>query len=527
MQTDPAPWRAFLLIFPLLALVPIVGLSGYAFWSISTRLDAVEHRERFAVDLQRQAVQSRLQAVATDLCVLAQQNELYRLLLDNRPQARLAMAAEYLALARNAEDYDQIRFLDERGQEVVRVNHNDGSPAIVTDAALQDKSHRYYFSDTFALEPGQLYVSPLDLNMEQGIIEQPYKPMIRIGTPVADAEGQKRGIVLINVMAQKMLDQVKAAGAVSVGEPMMLNNKGYWLVTPEPPPTSWGFMFPERSEERMGQLYPAVWEQIDQQLSGAIYSPEGLFTFENYYPLNGLKGCFQRNGLRAEALSETGYRWTLVSHVPQAVINGWRREAIFQAVIAGIVVLVLLAIGTWAWLVVATERRRHRAHLESLARFDPLTGLANRITFEERLLQEIERSRRHERRFALLYMDLDGFKAINDRHGHKAGDQVLIDVAQILKSSCRASDLAARQGGDEFVVLLAEVANLAAAQKAAQKLREGIEALSWNEMHVGASIRLALWPDDSEDPETLMRLADDAMYQAKGEGKNRICLALS
>lgn len=173
----------------------------------------------------------------------------------------------------------------------------------------------------------------------------------------------------------------------------------------------------------------------------------------------------------------------------------------------------------------ASERRRHRANLEALARFDHLTGLANRVTFEERLLQEAERAKRHDRRFALLYMDLDGFKAINDRYGHKAGDQVLIDVARVLTSNCRASDLAARQGGDEFVVLLSEVEDLAAAQKAAEKLRGHIGALSWNEMRVGASIGLALWPDDAEDPETLIRLADDAMYQAKSEGKDRICLA--
>lgn len=519
-----SPWRAFLLIFPLLALVPIGALGGYVLWSIAARMEAVERSERFAVDLQREAVKTGLQSVATDLCVLAQQNELGHLLLEDRQQARLAMAAEYLALARNADDYDQIRFLDDHGQEIVRVNHNGGRPAIVADAELQDKSNRYYFRETIALEPGQIYVSPLDLNIEHGEIEEPYKPMIRVGTPVVDAAGDKRGIVLINLMAQRMLDQVEAAGGLSLGQPMMVNNEGYWLVTPNPPP-GWGFMFPEHAEDRMARHYPAVWARINQQPSGTYAVPEGLFTFEHYYPLDGLKGCLDRRGLRAESLSDTGYRWVLMSQVPQALINGWRREAILQAVIIGAVVLVLLAIGTWAWLVVATERRRYRAHLETMARFDPLIGLANRVTFEERLLQEAQRAKRHDRRFALLFMDLDGFKAINDRHGHKAGDQVLIDVAQVLASNCRATDLAARQGGDEFVVLLAEIKDLAAAEKAAEKLRARIEALSWNQMQVGASIGLALWPDDAEDPETLMRLADDAMYRAKGAGKNRIRLA--
>lgn len=519
------PWRAFLLIFPLLALVPIGTLGGYALWSIAARMEAVERSERFAVDLQREAVKTGLQAVATDLCVLAQQNELSHLLLKDRQEARLAMAAEYLALARNTDDYDQIRFLDDQGQEIVRVNHNGGRPAIVAETELQDKANRYYFRETMALEPGQIYVSPLDLNIEHGEIEEPYKPMIRVGTPVVDASGDKRGIVLINLMAQRMLDQVEATAGLSVGQPMMVNNEGYWLVTPNPP-LGWGFMFPEHAEDRMAHHYPAVWAQINQQPSGTYAVPEGLFTFEHYYPLDGLKGCLDQRGLRAESLSDTGYyRWVLMSKVPQALINGWRHAVILQAVIIGAVVLVLLAIGTWAWLVVATERRRYRGHLEAMARFDPLTGLANRATFEERLLQEAQRAKRHERRFALLFMDLDGFKAINDRHGHRAGDQVLIDVAQVLASNCRATDLAARQGGDEFVVLLAEIEELTAAEKAAEKLRARIAALSWNQMQVGASIGLALWPDDADDPETLMRLADDAMYRAKGAGKNRICLA--
>jgi diguanylate cyclase (GGDEF)-like protein len=523
MHHETSPWRAFLLIFPLLALVPIGTLGGYVLWSIAVRMEAVERSERFAVDLQREAIKTGLQAVATDLCVLAQQNELSHLLLEDRQQARLAMAAEYLALARNADDYDQIRFLDDQGLEIVRVNHNGGRPTIVADAELQDKSSRYYFRETLMLEPGQIYVSPLDLNVEQGEIEEPYKPMIRVGTPVVDAAGNKRGIVLINLMAQRMLDQVQAAGGISIGQPMMVNNEGYWLVTPNPPP-GWGFMFPERAEDRMAHHYPAVWARINQQPSGTYTAPEGLFTFENNYPLDGLKGCLDQRGIRTASPSGTGYRWVLMSHVPQTIINDWRREAILQAVIIGTVVLALLAIGTWAWLVVATERRRYRAHLEAMARFDPLTGLANRVTFEERLLQEAQRARRHERRFALLFMDLDGFKAINDRHGHKAGDQVLIDVAQVLTSNCRATDLAARQGGDEFVVLLAELEDLAAAEKAAEKLRAHIEALSWNQMQVGASIGLALWPDDADDPETLMRLADDAMYRAKRAGKNRISL---
>jgi diguanylate cyclase (GGDEF)-like protein len=524
MHLSTSPWAPFLILFSLAALIPTAGLSIYALQSISTRLDRVESNERFAVDLQRAAVATELRAVAKDLCVLAHQNELSQLMLEDRRQSRLAMAAEYLALARQAKDYDQIRFLDARGQEVIRINQNNGSPSIVPDTELQDKSSRYYVRQTLALEPGEVYASPLDLNIEHGSIEIPHKPMIRIGTPVSDADGEERGMVLINLKAQRMLDEVQATGAVSVGEPMLVNNDGYWLVTPDPPP-GWGFMFPERVDERMPKRFPEAWARINEQPSGVVYTPQGMFTFENYYPLNGLTGCVERPGSGREMLNRNGYRWVLISHVPQARINDWRREAILQATLIGGVILILLAAGIWAWLVVASERRRHRKRLEHLARFDALTGLANRSTLEERLEEEIERSRRYGRGFTLIFLDLDGFKAINDRAGHQAGDRVLIEVAQVLETNCRATDLAARQGGDEFVVLLAEVAEPAIALKVAEKLRARIANITWDGTRLGASIGVALCPDHAQDAAPLMRQADEAMYRAKSGGKNRICLA--
>ena len=93
--------------------------------------------------------------------------------------------------------YDQVRFLDENGMEVIRVNFNQGQPYIVPKDKLQNKAKRYYFADTIKLDPGQVFCVTLDLNIERGQIEQPLKPMIRFGTPVAYTEGRKRGIVLL------------------------------------------------------------------------------------------------------------------------------------------------------------------------------------------------------------------------------------------------------------------------------------------------------------------------------------------
>ncbi len=108
------------------------------------------------------------------------------------------MAEEYLRFCKAKGLYDQIRFIDDTGMEVVRASLNNGNPLKIPDGRLQSKADRYYFKDTISLDDGEVFVSPLDLNIEHGIIEQPLKPTIRFGTPVFDDSRQKRGIVVLN-----------------------------------------------------------------------------------------------------------------------------------------------------------------------------------------------------------------------------------------------------------------------------------------------------------------------------------------
>lgn len=169
-----------------------------------------------------------------------------------------------------------------------------------------------------------------------------------------------------------------------------------------------------------------------------------------------------------------------------------------------------------------TEIRRLEAQMRYQATHDSLTGLANRWMFGQLLAQAMEQSRRSGRPLAVLLMDLDDFKAVNDGHGHAAGDLVLQEVARRLKATLRAEDTLARLGGDEFAALLRDLPNPDDAVGVARKL---IEVLSDSyrvqgyEVFPGASVGVVFFPDDAEDAETLLRYADMAMYQAKGSGR--------
>ena len=162
-------------------------------------------------------------------------------------------------------------------------------------------------------------------------------------------------------------------------------------------------------------------------------------------------------------------------------------------------------------------------NLEHLVHHDVLTDLPNRTLLQDRLGQAIELARRQDRQLAVMFMDLDQFKHINDSLGHTVGDQLLQSVAQRLVGCVRHSDTVSRQGGDEFVLLLPYIEHAEDAALTAQKLLAALvlpHRIDGHTVHIGASIGISIYPDDGRDAETLIKCADSAMYHAKGNGRN-------
>jgi diguanylate cyclase (GGDEF)-like protein/PAS domain S-box-containing protein len=170
-----------------------------------------------------------------------------------------------------------------------------------------------------------------------------------------------------------------------------------------------------------------------------------------------------------------------------------------------------------------TEIALARERISSLAYSDALTGLANRTSLGPSLEQAVQRARRRNSRLAVVFIDLDGFKQINDLYGHDAGDALLVEVGNRLRANLRASDLVARLGGDEFLVLLEDVHDLAPVETVAKKLLAELMhpyVLAGSEAKVTASIGISVFPDDAVDGAALMKHSDAAMYAAKQKGKN-------
>ncbi len=170
-----------------------------------------------------------------------------------------------------------------------------------------------------------------------------------------------------------------------------------------------------------------------------------------------------------------------------------------------------------------TEKKREADRFEYLAHHDPLTGLLNRALFNERLSAAIALAQRHSHPLGVLFLDLDGFKEINDTLGHASGDMLLQQVAQRLTQCVRESDAVARLGGDEFVILLNELSSEHSVEGVARKITDVLHrpfTLSEQKIEIGISIGIALFPEHGADGTTLLEKADAAMYQAKAKCRN-------
>jgi diguanylate cyclase (GGDEF)-like protein len=175
-----------------------------------------------------------------------------------------------------------------------------------------------------------------------------------------------------------------------------------------------------------------------------------------------------------------------------------------------------------------SERKATEERIRHMAQHDALTNLPNRALFSDRLQHELVAAKRNRERFALIFLDLDNFKPINDNHGHGMGDRLLQAVARRLEESIRASDTAGRIGGDEFIILLANIEKVLDAANVGKKLLDAVAETietSAGPLNIHCSIGIAVCPLHGETLDVLRRSADRAMYESKNQGRNAVSVA--
>jgi PAS domain S-box-containing protein len=232
--------------------------------------------EGYRVGALAQVFQLELRPVADDLRELANGDGLRTYLATGRPADLDRAIQRAVFYSRLKPELDQVRYLDEHGRELVRVDHNG---LIVPPSALQDKSGRPYFQKASALAPGMMYLSAFDLNVEHGQVERPLKPMLRFAVPVFDAAGRRRGVYVINVLGARLLSYMQDSRPDLQHRMRVLNARGYWLKGASPE-QEWGFMFPERDGLTLARTAPVLWARLASEPQGQALHAGGVVTWK-------------------------------------------------------------------------------------------------------------------------------------------------------------------------------------------------------------------------------------------------------
>jgi PAS domain S-box-containing protein len=278
--------KLFLRILALNTFVCILFLAGITYYVEKLETGYVATRAEYFAQTHADQLRGSLETLALDVTQLAQLLTLQRYIRTGAEDAKQLLQTIFVNRVQSWQAFAQIRYIDASGIERIRVDQNNGQTIVVGDAALQNKGDREYFRQTAVLAAGQLYISRIDLNVENGAIEQPWKPMLRMAAPIFSADtGEQAGIVIINVLAQNLIENLRSGLDDNGVGLMMLTDEGYWI-TGAPEEKLWGFMF--GNDHTLAAENPALWQAALSGDQPTFWQGNRLYAFSTIKPSGSL-----------------------------------------------------------------------------------------------------------------------------------------------------------------------------------------------------------------------------------------------
>ena len=468
-------------------------------------------------------------------------------------------------------EYTQVRFIgtQDHGRELVRVDKTTGHTLMVKGLALQEKGHFSYVFNTLKLKPGEIYISSIRLNKERGARSDFGKPTLIAATPVFTESNRLSGLIVINVDLEQMFSLIQTDVSSDI-DVIATNAEGDYLIHPDKVKT-FGF--------DKGTRYLI---QQDLKASQRIFSGEAAQLSEEITDFSDptKRAIISLKKIPFNTPAEQKYIViglitkldTTLAESRQLGLNNLKISLGFSCLLILISFLLARTISRPLQLMAKTfenfqdgdalpelpvntndelgvlarnftsmakklnaqfdELRNQRRILHRVAHHDALTGLPNRILLEDRMNQAIIKARRDKTEVAVMLVDLDNFKPVNDLYGHDVGDKLLQQVALKMLTAVREVDTVARIGGDEFMIIISSrdqhLTNMdlrLISRQIAEKIRAQLSQplhIQHHQINISCSIGIALHPQDGSTIDSLTKHADQAMYYAKSAGKNII-----
>ncbi|MCB1801079.1 MAG: PAS domain S-box protein [Gammaproteobacteria bacterium] len=380
------PLYEFLVLFLPVAILALIV--GFSFVSMRTdaRIESIMDSDGSRLQQISGFIGAQLSGSLNHLVAITEEQVTKQALDSNGGAAWQPLRASFLTLARRNPSYAQVRWIDETGFERVRISQRDGTPEVVPEQMLQDKSRRYYVAATRDLLRGEIYISPIDLNVEHGRIERPFQPVLRVATPVFDSHRKSRGVIVLNVAMRHMFDAIEGLGKLDPGSRYFLvNHEGQVLNLPDDEPS--------QATELSGEFdfrtaNPHVWARVRQARTGSLEAQSGLWTWAKLAPadmFSSMRQVLPGEGARVDRLVSDGFELTLLAHRPMSFLVDLRRDSRMLASLG--IMLGVAVYGLSVFLYLNGHVRARRAELH--------TGLAiARAEHIERIRDLEERSKR-------------------------------------------------------------------------------------------------------------------------------------
>ncbi|MDD4085377.1 MAG: diguanylate cyclase [Acidaminococcaceae bacterium] len=487
------------------------------------RRSLAKEQEIFAAS-QKKVIENEMVEAVQHLLYLEASPVFKAYLLKEAPAERLE--EEWRLFAGKIRKYHHIRYMDVSGREIVRVNFKDGRAEAVRESELQAKNEKKCFAEAIRLSKRMIYRSVFDLNVENGRIEEPLKPVIRFAMPVFGKEDEISGVLVISYRGSIVIDGINGLMR-QTNYLKLVNDEGYWLAG-SGSGSDWAFMYPDKSRDTFAALFPEEWQTVKKEEEGQLSTPAGLFTFSRIRPAFMVQESLKNGEDKDIILKGADEGWFLISHVPAGAVDSVGSESPFAIALkrflrqpANLLAISLVAAFFSAVIVLYLEENNK---IRALATYDLMTGCFNRRTGIELIRKAIAGAERSQKPVSMLLFDLDHFKRVNDTWGHIVGDNVLKCVAKTAMNAVRGGDSVIRSGGEEFVVLLPDT-GAAEAVKVADRLRSELEAYQHPQVGKVTASFGAAQKKAGESQLQWYKRVDDALYRAKASGRNRVYCA--
>lgn len=483
--------------------------------NVLTERNEIKLNEEHLVNAEKHILAKEFSSIISDLLYISSNYQMHQ--IDGHSDHDVK--EDWKSFVGNKKIYDQLRFIDQKGNEILRINYREKGAYIVPDKLLQNKVDRDYYQNTIKLKAGQVYISKVDLNMEEGLVEMPVKPMIRFSTPLINNEGEKVGIVVLNYYARYLLDEFKAIAEHSLGEISLVNTEGFWISNVDSN-KEWGFMFEDKKHISFMNQFEEEWFTIKELENGDLTTENGLFIFSK------TENVKKSQSVTNYDLYFDENNWTIVSFIPKESDLGYIFDDNFSMVLikdlleqwfvfSGIFIIAFFL------AILMVLNRISKDEIKFFSEYDAMTNLLNRRAGLKRLHTTV---RDHEQS-AICFVDINGLKIVNDVLGHAKGDELIITFSKIMQKCIRQKDYITRLGGDEFLIVLPDV-TLEQAESIWERIKKEYELINEveNRKYILSASHGIAYGDSKNDTfiDTLVNLADEKMYEEKREIKKNI-----